>query len=1020
MSIPNRIAVLNSNGTTDTGFDPGAGLNDAGYTIQALATGVVAAGGAFTMVSGAVAAKLAFFDADGSLQAGTPTPNGDVRTLITQADGKILIGGAFTSVEGTTRNRMARLESDLTVEAAYAPSFDGSVRALAQQEDGKTLVGGSFATVSTVARANIARLYNDDATSSLTVQNVSLIRWLRGGASQEVQRVSFEEPAGTAITGTITRISGGWQFVPTTPLTGTGTITARAYPTDAHSEGLFEDTAAYDVNPEIQVEEGGVILVDASSTVAYGDLQVGVTLSKEFTITNIGLDDLTLTGTFAALSGTNANQWAVVAQPSSPIAPGASVTFTLNFVPTSAGSKTATLTINSDDSDESAFTVSLTGTGTPGPGGEDSTWAPVLNAVAYTPSISRTDIIWLGGGFTTINGLNRGRFARLNLTGTVQSQTGAGAANGEILAICQLPEGKCYIGGTFTTVNGVARSRIARLNSDGTLDAAFNISATVSVNGFALQADGSVLVALSGVIGGKSYFARLTSAGVIDASFTPNPNGNTYGASAQEDGKIIVWGGFTTIAGNAVKGIARLNTDGSYDATFDADSNGFATSAVITADGKVVVSGSYTSIGGASKTGVNRVTAVGLHDSAFAENATYGASLLLQCDGKLIIGARAFGALAATERLTRVTTAGANDSTFVATARNTVWGLDIQEDGKVLVAGTFTLAGGATKYAARLINDASGATSELSVVSATEVQWLRGGTAPDCQIVVFDYSQDIGVTWTRLGQGDRITGGWSLTGISLPISGILRGQAFVPCGASNGSVSIIEDQVTFSDLSVGDLNVEYPVGTTIADTGTLTFAGTLPGQFLEYSVTLRNTGLASITGISVSVPSSDWSVTSTPSATLAANQTTQLVLRFTPTAVGARGPVIASITSSVPGAKNPYTLSLQGNGVAVPTAITGSSSAPGSGQRTLNGTFRANHDTASAYFQYKLASATTWTNTSPAQTISGFTNVAVSKTITGLTTGQSYQFRALIYNAVNAGQAPASPFVGSTGTFTAT
>jgi hypothetical protein len=249
MSLPDRIAILNANGTTDTSFAPGLGVDAAAYAVSVLPTGTVAVGGTFAQVDAVMRPKLAFFDADGSLQAGTPTPNGDVRTLITQADGKILIGGAFTSVEGTTRNRMARLESDLTVEAAYAPSFDGSVRALAQQEDGKTLVGGSFATVSTVARANIARLYNDDATSSLTVQNVSLVRWLRGGASQEVQQVTFEEPAGTAITGTITRISGGWQFVPTTPLTGTGTITARAYPTDAHSEGLFEDTVAYDVNP---------------------------------------------------------------------------------------------------------------------------------------------------------------------------------------------------------------------------------------------------------------------------------------------------------------------------------------------------------------------------------------------------------------------------------------------------------------------------------------------------------------------------------------------------------------------------------------------------------------------------------------------------------------------------------------------------------------------------------------------------------------------------------------------------
>jgi uncharacterized delta-60 repeat protein len=950
----------------------------------------------------------------------TADANGVVHSLISQTDGKVLVGGAFTTLEGATRNRMARLDSDFTVETAYTPSFNGTVKALAQQEDGKTLAGGSFATVSTVSRANIVRLYNDEATSNLTVQNVSLVQWLRGGASQEVQRVSFEEPAGTVIPGTTTRINGGWQFVPTTPLSSSGTITARAYPTDSHSEGMFEDTVAYNVAPEIQVSEGGVILEDAVSTVAYGSKQVGTTTAKTFTITNVGLSVLTLTGTFAALSGTNANQWAVVSQPSSPIAPGESVSFTLNFAPTTPGNKVATLTINSDDADEAAFTVSLTGAATPGPGGEDSTWAPVLNGLVYSPTLTRDDLVWLGGSFTTINGVGRGRYACLNLLGELQTLKGVGATNNEILAVCQLPDGKCYIGGTFTSVNGVARSRIARLNADGSLDASFNLSATVRVIGFALQADGSVLVAMSGAMGGKNYLARITPTGVIDASFTPNPSHDVYGLAVQENGKIIVWGAFLSISGNTARGIARLNADGSFDSTFAASADNSVVSAALTSDGKVVASGVYTSIGGASKTGVNRLSDTGTHDATFAENATYGVSMVPQCDGKLLIGAGSYGTLSATERLTRVTTAGANDTSFVAAARNLVYGLSLQEDGKVLVTGNFTVAGSATKFATRLINDGDAAVSELSVISPTEVQWLRGGTLPDCQIVVFDYSQDGGTTWTRLGQASRITGGWSLSGISLPTSGILRGQAFVPCGYLNGSVSVLEDQVTFSELAVGDLNVEYPVGTTIADNATLTFAGTLPGQTLDYTLTLRNTGLASITSISASVSVGDWSITSAPLATLAANQTTTVVVRFSPTAVGARGPAVLTINSSVPGAKNPYVIVLQGNGVAVPTAITSNSTSPGTGQRTFTGTFRANHDTANAYFQYKLASATTWTDTSPPQAISGFSNVAVSKTVSGLTVGQSYNWRSIIYNAVNAGQAPASPFVGITGTFTAT
>jgi hypothetical protein len=465
-----------------------------------------------------------------------------------------------------------------------------------------------------------------------------------------------------------------------------------------------------------------------------------------------------------------------------------------------------------------------------------------------------------------------------------------------------------------------------------------------------------------------------------------------------------------------------LNSDGSRDSTFEANANSTVWTSLVAANGHIYVAGSYTSIGGVSKRGLNRLNSTGALDATFSEVQTAAVSLALQCDGRLIAGSTSAGSLSSTERLVRLSATGTNDSTFVATARNNVFGLGLQYDGKVIVAGNFTLAGGTTKYASRLINDLGASVSSLSVVSETEVQWLRGGTAPETQIVVFHYSQDAGITWTSLGQGTRIAGGWRLSSIALPISGLLRAQAYIPCGLYNGSTSIHEEQVTFSNLPSPDLVVEYPVGTVIADNGTATLPGTLAQQTSDAIITLRNTGNANLSSIVASFAGSagDFSIVSAPASSVAPNGTTTLTLRFSPptNAIGVKVAAV-NITSNLPGTKNPYKVNLRASAVGVPIATTGSSSAPASGQRTLNGTFRANHDTASAYFQYKLASATTWTNSS-ATTISGFTDVPVSQVITGLTPGQAYQYRAIIYNAVNAGQLPASPFVGSTSSFTAT
>jgi len=148
MSLPDRIAILNSDGTTDTSFDPGLGVDDIAYTVGVLSSGKVVVGGAFTQVDVHTRPKLAVFEADGTLDPlFEATPNNTVRTLALQTDGSVIFGGDFTNVNGSTRNRIARLESDLTLEPAYNPNAGGTVYGLLNQEDGKTIAVGAFTTV---------------------------------------------------------------------------------------------------------------------------------------------------------------------------------------------------------------------------------------------------------------------------------------------------------------------------------------------------------------------------------------------------------------------------------------------------------------------------------------------------------------------------------------------------------------------------------------------------------------------------------------------------------------------------------------------------------------------------------------------------------------------------------------------------------------------------------------------------------------------------------------------------------
>src|SRR5262249_52799650 len=142
---------------------------------------------------------------------------------------------------------------------------------------------------------------------------------------------------------------------------------------------------------------------------------------------------------------------------------------------------------------------------------------------------------------------------------------------------------------------------------------------------------------------------------------------------------------------------------------------------------------------------------------------------------------------------------GTLDTGFDPNANNTVFGVSLQADGKVLVGGNFTAlqpngaASSTTRVNfARLLNDA--ATQTLTNVGLTQVNWTRTGTIPEVSQVTFEMSTNNGVSWTTLGSGVRVgsTANWQLTGLSLPSSGQLRARGRTSGGYLNACSGIIE------------------------------------------------------------------------------------------------------------------------------------------------------------------------------------------------------------------------------------
>ncbi|MCX6857200.1 MAG: choice-of-anchor D domain-containing protein, partial [Verrucomicrobia bacterium] len=156
---------------------------------------------------------------------------------------------------------------------------------------------------------------------------------------------------------------------------------------------------------QISVEQPSATpLTDGTSTVAYGSVNVGSTLTKTFVIrNNSATTALSITG--VTIDGTNGSQFTVTTPPASSIAGSGSTTMVVQFAPTTAGAKTAAIHIASSDvSVGAAFDVNLTGTGTTTP--------PTITNVTTNPTVpSNTDLPYITalvtpGSGSTISGVN--------------------------------------------------------------------------------------------------------------------------------------------------------------------------------------------------------------------------------------------------------------------------------------------------------------------------------------------------------------------------------------------------------------------------------------------------------------------------------------------------------------------------------------------------------------------------------------------------------------------------------------
>ena len=298
-----------------------------------------------------------------------------------------------------------------------------------------------------------------------------------------------------------------------------------------------------------------------------------------------------------------------------------------------------------------------------------------------------------------------------------------------------LPDGKIIAAGTAGS--GSSRNiAVARYNDNGSLDNTFDNDGVVVTDignddiaaAARIQPDGKLLVGgYSNIVAfqGFEFFAlRYNTNGTLDNTFDTDGKvttrvgvmgtNRTSEVLLQPDGRIVLAGSVVdTFSGDFA--LVRYNTDGSLDGGFDGDGKallelGMAGDSVyataVQPDGKIVCVG-YVFDGWTSQAGVSRFNADGTPDVTFGvkgsviyaqqKESAYGVfanDVAIQSDGKIVFSIASSGSFPYT--VVRLNTDGSYDETFgnggtvtfpVGTALDEAAGLELQTDGKIVLAG---------------------------------------------------------------------------------------------------------------------------------------------------------------------------------------------------------------------------------------------------------------------------------------------------------------------------------------------
>ncbi len=196
---------------------------------------------------------------------------------------------------------------------------------------------------------------NSSSPQVFTIQNSGSLALSLTGTPSVVISGSNEfdvtQPTATTLAADDGTTTFAIQFTPVSGGMHTGTVTIANNDQEAEDNPYtFRVSGSCDA-PEIEM--------DQDSTIEFPLTAIGGTLSKDITIYNTGTQNLILSA--VSLSGSNDDQFSILQEPDTTVAPGSSTTLTIQYAPSAEGTHGAAVAFTCNDYDESDCTFALSG-----------------------------------------------------------------------------------------------------------------------------------------------------------------------------------------------------------------------------------------------------------------------------------------------------------------------------------------------------------------------------------------------------------------------------------------------------------------------------------------------------------------------------------------------------------------------------------------------------------------------------------------------------------------------------------